>query len=115
MSSTEQILAVFVSIGVCNNRLVDSTKYSCGKQTFVNLPFVNNGPLLMLKHKTENVCRISYGVPRPECDSPGLSSSQVQAISNHVSKVKSDKVIDYIKREYNISHVTIQIERQRCF
>lgn len=24
-----------------------------------------------------------------------------------------DKVIDYIKREYNISHVTIQIERQR--
>jgi zinc transporter 2 len=23
-----------------------------------------------------------------------------------------DKVIDYIKREHNISHVTIQIERQ---
>ncbi|KAG7602175.1 hypothetical protein ISN45_At05g012720 [Arabidopsis thaliana x Arabidopsis arenosa] len=62
--------------------------------------------LNVLSYRTDpsSLCvyRISYGVPRPECDSPGLSSSQVQAISNHVSKVKSDKVIDYIKREYNI-------------
>ncbi|OAO91804.1 hypothetical protein AXX17_AT5G13370 [Arabidopsis thaliana] len=51
--------------------------------------------LNVLSYRTDpsSLCvyRISYGVPRPECDSPGLSSSQVQAISNHVSKVKSDK------------------------